>query len=86
MAPGQLADRIPGISGTRNLSDNLSDLQAQVAANTRGIALVHDLIAEYGLAVVQAYMRHIQANAETAVREMLVDFAKQQVPDGDGRL
>ncbi|GIL76007.1 hypothetical protein Vretifemale_5749 [Volvox reticuliferus] len=32
LAPGKLADRIPGISGTRNLSDNLSDLKAQVRA------------------------------------------------------
>lgn len=29
MAPG----KIPGSSGTRNLSDNLSDLKAQIAAN-----------------------------------------------------
>ena len=29
-APGKLAGRIAGISGTRNLSDNLSDLKAQV--------------------------------------------------------
>lgn len=32
----------------------------QVAANTKGIALVKDLIREYGLLVVQAYMQHIQ--------------------------
>jgi hypothetical protein len=31
MAPGQLCDRLPGCSGTRNLSDNLSDLKAQVS-------------------------------------------------------
>lgn len=30
MAPAELADTIEGISGTRNLSDNLSDLKAQV--------------------------------------------------------
>ena len=30
MAPGDLAASVPGISGTRNLSDNLSDLRAQV--------------------------------------------------------
>jgi len=30
LAPGQLADQIAGMSGTRNLSDNLSDLKAQV--------------------------------------------------------
>jgi 5-oxoprolinase (ATP-hydrolysing) len=32
----------------------------QVAANTKGIALVKELILEYGLVVVQAYMGHIQ--------------------------
>lgn len=48
---------------------------AQVAANQRGIALVHELIGEYGLGVVQAYMRHICANAEHAVREMLREFS-----------
>ena len=63
MAPAQLADRIPGISGTRALGDNLSDLKAQVAANNRGIALVIDLIKEYSLEVVQAYMHHIQVYA-----------------------
>jgi 5-oxoprolinase (ATP-hydrolysing) len=62
MAPGKLKDSIPGISGTRNLSDNLSDLKAQVAANNRGIALVTDLIAEYGLPTVTAYMHHIQVS------------------------
>jgi hypothetical protein len=30
MAPGKLCDVLPGCSGTRNLSDNLSDLKAQV--------------------------------------------------------
>ncbi|KAH0617312.1 hypothetical protein JD844_015349 [Phrynosoma platyrhinos] len=56
MAPG----RIPGSSGTRNLQDNLSDLRAQVAANQKGIHLVNELIGQYGLEVVQAYMAHIQ--------------------------
>jgi hypothetical protein len=35
----------------------------QVAANTKGIQLVQELIAEHSLQVVQAYMRFIQANA-----------------------
>ncbi|KAG1678987.1 hypothetical protein FOA52_013050 [Chlamydomonas sp. UWO 241] len=77
-APGELAATIPGMSGTRNLEDNLSDLRAQVAANTRGIQLVGALINEYSLPVVQAYMGHIQANAEAAVREMLREFSLQQ--------
>ncbi|XP_018428770.1 PREDICTED: 5-oxoprolinase isoform X1 [Nanorana parkeri] len=73
MAPGS----IPGSSGTRNLHDNLSDLRAQVAANQKGIQLVNELIDVYGLEVVQAYMAHIQANAEVAVREMLKAFANR---------
>uniref|UniRef100_A0A1A8MXN4 5-oxoprolinase, ATP-hydrolysing n=3 Tax=Nothobranchius TaxID=28779 RepID=A0A1A8MXN4_9TELE len=74
MAPAQY----PGSSGTRNLHDNLSDLRAQVAANQRGSQLVGELIDTYGLAVVQAYMGHIQSNAELAVRDMLREFAQQR--------
>jgi 5-oxoprolinase (ATP-hydrolysing) len=61
-------------AGSRNLSDCLSDLRAQVAANTRGIALVRELITETigGLTTVHAYMRFIQKAAEEAVRNMLV--------------
>lgn len=58
-------------AGGRNLSDNVSDLRAQVAANQKGISLVGELISQYGLGVVQAYMGHVQRNAELAVREML---------------
>lgn len=65
----------PDCSGTRNLADNLSDLKAQVAANQRGIQLVGELIDQYGLDVVQAYMTHIQKNAELAVRDMLKEIA-----------
>ncbi|KAJ8975774.1 hypothetical protein NQ317_008284 [Molorchus minor] len=42
-----------------------------VAANKKGIDLVCELIDHYGLEVVQAYMGHIQTNAEIAVRDML---------------
>lgn len=42
-----------------------SSLLPQVAANTKGIALVKDLIGEYGLPVVQAYMKHIQVGGRT---------------------
>ena len=63
-----------GCSGTRCLADNLSDLKAQIAANTRGIQLIQNLISEYGLASVQAYMYAIQSTAETAVRNLLCDL------------
>ncbi|CAG9570659.1 unnamed protein product [Danaus chrysippus] len=75
MKPGQ----VPGCSGTRNLADNLSDLKAQVAANQRGIQLVSELIEEYSLEVVQAYMTHIQKNAELAVRDMLKQIAEKTI-------
>ncbi|RLU22243.1 hypothetical protein DMN91_004521 [Ooceraea biroi] len=67
MAPG----KVPGSSGTRNLTNNISDLKAQIAANQKGSQLVNELIDAYTLEVVQAYMGHIQHNAEIAVREML---------------
>ncbi|OQE18202.1 hypothetical protein PENSTE_c018G06703 [Penicillium steckii] len=61
----------PGCSGARCISDNLSDLKAQIAANTRGISLIQGLFAEYGVETVQKYMYAIQATAETAVRNLL---------------
>jgi len=65
------------IPGTRRLEDNLSDLRAQVAANQRGIILIGELIEQYSLDLVQAYMIHVQTNAEAAVREMLKSIAAQ---------
>lgn len=67
--------KLPGNYGTRNLRDNLSDLRAQVAANNSGIRLLGELIDEHGLRRVEAYMKFIQKNAETAVRRMLKNFA-----------
>ncbi|KDO33339.1 hypothetical protein SPRG_02146 [Saprolegnia parasitica CBS 223.65] len=64
--------------GTRNLRDNLSDLKAQVAANQKGVHLMQDLIREYTLRVVTAYMTFIQETAEQAVRTMLHEFSLAQ--------
>ena len=83
-APGNIP-RNPGerkISGTRLLSDNLSDLKAQVAANQQGINLLLEMVDHFsndsdsGLTVVQAYMYHIQQNAEEAVRNMLKNLSE----------
>ena len=73
LAPGKITRKPgePAISGTRLLSDNLSDLKAQVAANQRGVDLLLEMVEHYSLEVVQAYMHHIQNNAEEAVRSML---------------
>jgi len=73
----QSPGKIPGNTGTRNLRDNLSDLRAQVAANQSGIRLLHELVKEYGLRQVDAYMKFIQCNAEACVRAMLREFAEK---------
>ncbi|WFL76413.1 hydantoinase B/oxoprolinase family protein [Altererythrobacter arenosus] len=52
----------------RNIAQNVADLMAQVAANAAGAGELQRLVAEYGNEVVQAYMGHIQATAEQAVR------------------
>ena len=56
---------------SRNPDGNLADLRAQVAANRRGADEVAAMIAHFGLDVVQAYMRHVQDNAEEAVRRLI---------------
>ena len=71
----------PDAKGTRNLSDNISDFKAQVAANNRGIDLVKDLFEEYSLIYVQAYMKFIQDNAENSVREMLKELSVKNQMD-----
>uniref|UniRef100_A0A7S3G9C2 5-oxoprolinase n=1 Tax=Palpitomonas bilix TaxID=652834 RepID=A0A7S3G9C2_9EUKA len=76
----------PHATGTRNLKDNLSDLKAQVAANQKGIHLMGLLIKQYGLKVVQAYMQHIQDNAEVAVRDMLKEISRRHKLDEVGVL
>ena len=70
----------------RDLAQNLADLRAQVAANARGAAELRRMLAEHGVAVVTAYMQHVQDNAEEAVRraiERLGDGAfRQEMDDG----
>jgi len=55
----------------RNIEQNIADLQAQVAANTYGLAEMQKLVLHYGNSVVSAYMQHIQDNAEEAVRRVI---------------
>ncbi|MGE5135878.1 MAG: hydantoinase B/oxoprolinase family protein [Gemmatimonadota bacterium] len=56
---------------SRNPEVNLADLRAQIAANERGVAEVRRMCAHFGLDVVQAYMGHVQDNAEEAVRRVI---------------
>ncbi|MBB5931680.1 hydantoinase B/oxoprolinase family protein [Streptomyces echinatus] len=56
---------------SRNPKTNLADLRAQIAANRKGVDEVRRMIEEFGLDVVQAYMRHVQDNAEESVRRVI---------------
>lgn len=50
---------------------NIADLKAQIAANEKGIAELHRMVDQFGLDVVQAYMRHVRDNAEESVRRIV---------------
>ncbi|MFJ2833496.1 hydantoinase B/oxoprolinase family protein [Streptomyces sp. NPDC087263] len=56
---------------SRNPETNLADLRAQIAANQKGVDEVARMIDNFGLDVVQAYMKHVQDNAEEAVRRVI---------------
>lgn len=55
----------------RNPEQNLADLRAQVAANQKGVEELGKMVGHFGLDVVQAYMKHVQDNAEEAVRRVI---------------
>ncbi len=55
----------------RNPAQNMADLEAQVAANATGVKEVLNMVAHFGIEVVQAYMHHVQDNAEETVRRVL---------------
>ena len=67
-----------GPHSVRNVEQNIADLKAQVAANNAGVCELEKLVARYGLPAVHAYMRHVQDNAESAVRAVI-----EKLSDGD---
>jgi 5-oxoprolinase (ATP-hydrolysing) len=55
----------------RNVEQNMADLRAMIAANEKGVQELRRMVAHFGLDVVHAYMRHVQDNAEEAVRRVI---------------
>jgi N-methylhydantoinase B/oxoprolinase/acetone carboxylase alpha subunit len=55
----------------RNPQQNIADLQAQIAANERGVKALIETIDKYGLDTVEAYMQHVRDNAEESVRRAI---------------
>jgi 5-oxoprolinase (ATP-hydrolysing) len=56
---------------SRNPAQNMADLKAQIAANEKGVQELRRMVEQFGLDVVQAYMRHVQDNAEESVRRVI---------------
>ena len=55
----------------RNPDQNIADLKAQVAANTKGVAELKNMMGRFGRDVVFAYMGYIKKNAEECVRKAI---------------
>jgi 5-oxoprolinase (ATP-hydrolysing) len=56
---------------SRNAAQNLADLKAQIASCAKGASELHRMVQHFGQDVVDAYMRHVQANAAEQVRRAL---------------
>lgn len=55
----------------RNPNQNIADLKAQIAACERGVQELKRMVDHFSLPVVQAYMGHVQDNAEECVRQVI---------------
>ena len=60
---------------SRNPAQNMADLRAQIAANEKGVQELRRMVDQFSLEVVQAYMRHVQDNAEESVRRAITRLA-----------
>jgi 5-oxoprolinase (ATP-hydrolysing) len=70
----QEADFLAHLQGdypARNPAQNLADIQAQIAANAKGVQELQNMVQQFGLPTVQRYMEFVQANAEGAVRRAI---------------
>lgn len=60
-----------GVHPARQPETNIADLKAQIAANEKGIRELRKMVDHFSLATVQAYMVHVQGNADEAVRRAI---------------
>ena len=68
----------------RNPTQNVNDLKAQIAACEKGARELRRMVEHFGLETVEAYMGHVQDNAEESVRRVidrLADSEAQSVSD-----
>lgn len=55
----------------RNITQNIGDIKAQIAACARGAHELRRIVSEHGREVVLAYMHHVRNNAAESVRRMI---------------
>jgi 5-oxoprolinase (ATP-hydrolysing) len=55
----------------RNVSQNVGDIHAQIAANAKGVKELAGLVEQFGLEMVEAYMGHVRSNAAERVRRVI---------------
>ncbi len=55
----------------RNPLQNVNDLKAQIAANEKGVQELKRMVEAFSLPTVQAYMGHVQDNADESVRRVI---------------
>jgi 5-oxoprolinase (ATP-hydrolysing) len=75
---GILALLSSGPHPARRPSENLADLEAQIAANRTGEQLLLEMVERYGIDTVLAYMQHVQDNAAAKVADQI-----RLLPDGE---
>lgn len=74
----ELSDRLTHAPyPARNPAQNLADLQAQIAANNKGVQELQRMVEQFTLRTVQTYMQHVQDNAEQAVRRVISQLCTQ---------
>ena len=77
MILGLLTKPVEPTVPVRNPQQNLADLKAQIAANEKGVQELRKMVVEFGLDTVQAYMNHVQDNAEESVRRVIDGLARR---------
>ena len=55
----------------RNVTQNVNDMKAQIAANEKGVQELRKMVTHFTMPVVKAYMQHVQDNAAESVRRVI---------------
>ena len=55
----------------RNPRQNVNDMKAQIAANEKGVRELKRMVGMFSLPTVEAYMGHVQDNADESVRRVI---------------